>query len=311
MNLARRIFTTQGRDIMNIAAPHRRLITVVIAAAVLLLAGSIPLAGRSDAATSFPLHSGGCGTAQTCADMAVASPAYLIVNTGAPDGRMAMASRPGNGIQIEIEAADDFIANGAVRIDKATFTGLLPSGASFASIQDVQVEIYRVFPKDSVNPPSGRVPTRANSPSDVDFASRKLTSGDLTFNAILLSPVFAASNSVVNGINPIPIQTTGGEGPVIGEEVQFDVTLTKPIMLPPDHYFFVPMVRLSSGNFLWLSAPGPTLSTDLQAWIRNANLVPDWLRVGTDIVGGTIPPRFNASFSLSGATLVYLPLIVR
>lgn len=278
---------------MNIAAAHRRLIAGVIVAGVLLLAGSTPLAGRSDAA------------------VAVASPAYVIISTGAPDGRMAMASRPSNGIQIEIEAADDFIANGAVRIDKAAFTGLLPSGASLASIQDVQVEIYRVFPKDSVNPPSGHVPTRANSPSDVDFASRKLTSGDLTFSATLLNPFFFASNTVVNGINPIPSQTTGGEGPVTGEEVQFDVTLTKPIVLSPDHYFFVPMVQLSNGNFLWLSAPGPTLSTDLQAWIRNANLVPDWLRVGTDIVGGTTPPKFNASFSLSGAALLYLPVIVR
>jgi len=37
----------------------------------------------------------------------------------------------------------------------------------------------------------------------------------------------------------------------------------------------------------------------LQAWIRNANLAPDWLRIGTDIIGaGT----FN-TFSLSGDTI--------
>jgi len=35
-------------------------------------------------------------------------------------------------------------------------------------------------------------------------------------------------------------------------------------------------------------------------WIRNADLDPDWLRVGTDIVGGT---TFNGSFSLSGETI--------
>jgi hypothetical protein len=34
-------------------------------------------------------------------------------------------------------------------------------------------------------------------------------------------------------------------------------------------------------------------------WIRNADLEPDWLRVGTDIVGDT---TFNGSFSLSGTT---------
>src|SRR5207249_3834587 len=70
---------------------------------------------------------------------------------------------------------------------------------------------------------------------------------------------FTVANSVVNGINPIPNQTTGGEGPVTGEEVRIDVTLTTPFSLPADHYFFVPQVQLSSGTFLWLSAAGPTL----------------------------------------------------
>jgi hypothetical protein len=75
--------------------------------------------------------------------------------------------------------------------------------------------------------------------------------------------------------------------------------------LPADHYFFVPQVELEgrAGNFLWLSAPGPPLFTgDLQMWIRNADLDPDWLRVGGDIVGPTPAsgPKFNGSFSLSG-----------
>jgi hypothetical protein len=29
-------------------------------------------------------------------------------------------------------------------------------------------------------------------------------------------------------------------------------------------------------------------------------LDPDWLRVGTDIVGGATPPKFNFTFSLTG-----------
>ena len=58
---------------------------------------------------------------------------------------------------------------------------------------------------------------------------------------------------------------------------------------------------LSSGNFLWLSVAKP-IAPDLQSWIRNANLDPDWLRIGTDIVGGSTPPTFNAAFSLSGTT---------
>jgi hypothetical protein len=43
--------------------------------------------------------------------------------------------------------------------------------------------------------------------------------------------------------------------------------------------------------------------TDLQSWIRNEDLAPDWLRIGTDIVGGTTPPTFNAAFSISGQTV--------
>ena len=62
----------------------------------------------------------------------------------------------------------------------------------------------------------------------------------------------------------------------------------------------------SSTPFLWLSArkpivpPGTPFAPDLQSWIRDANLDPDWLRIGTDIVGGTPAPTFNAAFSLSG-----------
>jgi hypothetical protein len=36
-------------------------------------------------------------------------------------------------------------------------------------------------------------------------------------------------------------------------------------------------------------------------------LEPDWLRVGTDIVGGTRAPTFNAAFSLTGETLAAVP----
>jgi len=46
----------------------------------------------------------------------------------------------------------------------------------------------------------------------------------------------------------------------------------------------------------------------LQAWIRNSKLSPDWLRIGTDIIGpdlttGAAAPTFNMTFSLSGVAL--------
>jgi hypothetical protein len=111
-----------------------------------------------------------------------------------------------------------------------------------------------------------------------------------------------ASNSVVNGIHTQPNQFTGDEGPVTGQEVQFNVIFTTPIVLPADHYFFRPEVGLSKGDFLWLSAPKPITSEtpflpDLQTWIRNTDLKPDWSRIGTDI---THQGPINATYSLSG-----------
>jgi hypothetical protein len=188
-------------------------------------------------------------------------------------------------------------------INSATFTGLLPSGAPLSSVTGVGVEFYRVFPLDSVNPPDGRVPTRVNSPSDNAFSSFSIAAGNLTIT--LLSATFTVANSVLNGINPVPNQTTGGEGAVSGEEVQFAVTFPGGVNLPADHYFFKPQVALSSGNFYWMSTArsAPLFPGDLQAWTRNTNLDPDWLRIGTDIVGGSSPPTYNMAFSLQGTDI--------
>ena len=225
--------------------------------------------------------------------------------TGLPDGQMAATSRPG---PAETETADDFLIAQHTKITSATFTGLLTNGASVSAIGDVQVEIYRIFPLDSSTPPSGDVPTRTNSPSDVAFDTRALATSGLTYSASVISTGFTAMNSVVKGIHPFPNQTTGGEGAVTGTEVRFTVDFATPFDLAPDHYFFVPQVAVTGGDFLWLSAPRPIVAPgtpfipDLQSWIRDGDIAPDWLRIGTDIVGGTAPPRFNQAFSLTGAT---------
>jgi hypothetical protein len=248
-----------------------------------------------------------------------------LFSTGDPDGRMATASRPESAGKIEIESADDFVLTGPTSITSATFTGLLTGGATTANIGEVRVEIYRVFPADSnvgrtSGPPTfstSQVPTRVNSPSDVALVDRDTapSPGNLTFSATVLNNNFTAGNSVLpGGIHPSPNQTTAGNGPVSGEEVEFDVTFTTPFSLPPDHYFFVPQVEITTANgeFLWLSAPRPIVPpgtpfpagfTDLQEWIRDVNLDPDWLRVGSDIVGGSAPPAFNATFSLTGNSI--------
>jgi hypothetical protein len=190
-----------------------------------------------------------------------------------------------------------------------------------ASISEVVVEIYRVFPLDSdvgrtSGPPTfstAQVPTRVNSPSDEAFATRSSTASELVFVAASVQASFTANNSVLNGIHPMPGQFTGGDGAVTGQEVRFNLSFSSALNLPADHYFFVPQVQLTTGEFYWLSAPRPIVppgvpfpagSTDLQSWIRNAALDPDWLRVGTDI---THQGPFNAVFSLTGDTVAAVP----
>jgi hypothetical protein len=239
----------------------------------------------------------------------LALPAYaddIVVNTGSPDGLMATASRPSSPGKMEIETGDDFVLTQTTNIVGGTFTGLLPLGVSLSDITGVTVEFYHVFPVDSTNPPNNLVPTRVNSPSDMEFADRSTTSSNLSFTATVLNSNFTAANSVVNGIacsGSPPNCFTGGEGPVTGQEVQFSFLIDAET-LPADHYFFVPQVELSTGDFLWLSAPKPIAppgipfppgATDLQTWIRNSDLDPNWVRVGTDV---THQGPFNASFSL-------------
>jgi hypothetical protein len=231
------------------------------------------------------------------------SAATFTFSTGAPDGRMATASRPASAGAPEIESADDFILANETNLTQATFTGLVPAHFHASNVLEADVEINRLFPDDSNTTRTPHVPTRVNSPSDVEFTDRDSSKHSLKFSTEVLDTSFTAANSVRNGIFAAPHQTTGGQGPLTGEEVQFDLVFSKPLNLPAGHYFFVPQVRLKSGNFYWLSTPHKQFAGDLQEWIRDDKLEPDWLRVGTDIVGGTTPPTFDAAFSLTGETV--------
>jgi hypothetical protein len=236
---------------------------------------------------------------------AVAAPFFF--STGNPDGLIATLSRTASPGKLETETADDFVTTATTFITNATFIGLLPTGTPLSSVHNVEIELYHVFPIDSTFPPDGRVLTRVNSPSDNNFAAADGLSGQLSFTTTLINPTFTALNSVINGINALPNQFTGGEGPVTGEEVQFNITFNTPFVLGPDHVFFRPEVDLgSAGDFLWLSAPKPIVApgtpfaADLQTWIRNdgpGTIAPDWSRIGTDI---THQGPFNAAFTLSG-----------
>lgn len=240
-------------------------------------------------------------------------------STGSPDGRLGALSQPPNLGRLETETADDFPLTETTSITTATIIGLVPTGTSLANISKVEVEIYHIFPKDSdvgrtSGPPTfstSGVPTRVNSPGDVeiDTATRDSSLGSLIFRASLVGPSFSVLNTVVAGINKVPHNVTHGEGPAGGEPVQITITFTPPILLPADQYFFRPEVLVTGGSFLYLSAPRPIVAPgtpfvgDRQAWIRNSDLKPDWLRIGTDIIDGTPAPTFNMTFSLKGETI--------
>jgi hypothetical protein len=237
------------------------------------------------------------------------SASSFVFSAGSADRRLASLSQPVSSSTLETETADDFILTETTSIKQAILIGLLPPDTPLSSVTDVEIEFYRVFPNDSATP-SGNVPTRNNSPADVEIsgATRDSSRGTLAFSAAVLTSTFTAQNSVVTGINKAPANVTHGEGPVTGEEVQITVTFDPPVVLPSDHYFFRPEVSVAAGNFLYLSAPRPIVSgtpflPDLQAWIRNADLKPDWLRIGTDIIDGVSPPTFNMAFSLNGETI--------
>lgn len=247
----------------------------------------------------------------------LAGPAFgdtIIYNNLTPNNMMAIATRPSSPGVFEIETGDDFFLGSQTFITSASFVGLFVPGVGTPAISEIVAEMYRVFPLDSNTARTPQVPTRANSPSDVAFDSRDSSSlGELTFTAAIVSPTFTALNSVQpGGIHPSPLQTTGGNGSLTGQEVQINVVFTTPFDLTAGHFFFVPQVSLNNGGqFYWLSAsrpitgaggttPFPNGVTDLQAWTRDEFLDPDWLRVGMDIVGGTTPPAFNTAFELRG-----------
>jgi hypothetical protein len=207
-----------------------------------------------------------------------------------------------------------FIARtSAVAISVGLLTAT-PAGA-IPVVNDVEIELYHVFPVDSDPARTPNVVTRTNSPSDNNFDARDGAASppQLTFTTTILNPSFTAANSVFNNIFAKPNQFTGGQGPVTGAEVEFDVKFTTPFSLTPgDHIFFRPEVDFgSAADFLWLSAPKPIVppgtpfanpALDLQTWTRNDGtgaLAPDWSRIGTDI---THQGPFNATFELFSTT---------
>src|SRR6516225_665680 len=139
----------------------------------------------------------------------------FFFSTGNPDEKLGSLSRPPSTGNPETETADDFVLTDATVISRATIHGLIPAGSDVSSIQQVEVELYHVFPKDS-GPFDGRVPTRVNSPADVEIGAATRDSAaspaTLSFGPTVVQKNFTVLNTVVNKINTASNQFTGGEG---------------------------------------------------------------------------------------------------
>src|SRR6476469_4841864 len=90
-------------------------------------------------------------------------------STGSPDGKLGALSRPAGSQGLETETADDFFLTQATVVKGATLHGLIPGGTVASGISRVEVEIYHIFPLDSDAVRAQNVPSRQNSPSDVEI----------------------------------------------------------------------------------------------------------------------------------------------
>jgi hypothetical protein len=243
-----------------------------------------------------------------------ASATDFFFTTGAADGRLGSLSQPGGpapseNIRPGFETADDFALTQRTSLTHATFIGLVAPGTKLSDIKNVEAEIYHFLPAGQAT--GGLVPTRVNSPTDFEIAdaTRDGANGSLSFTATVLDPNFTVGNTVsaLRSGATSALTATGGNGAFTGEEIQFDVTFNDAIDLGPDHLFFRPQVDLDDGGqFFWLSAARPAGAlvapgvTDLQAWVRNDSLAPNWERIGNDVIGAG---SFNMAFSLAGAAV--------
>jgi hypothetical protein len=220
----------------------------------------------------------------------------FFVSTGNTDGKLGALSRRPSTDKKETETADDFDLKKTTVITGATITGMIVPATPLANIADVEVEMYHVFPLDSVAP-SGNVPSRLNSPSDVEIASatRDARQGTLRFTTVLLDPNFLVKNTVVNGINKKPFNITHGEEQATGAEVEIDITFTNPILLPAGHYFFRPEVMVTDGDFLSCRPRDPSfpLGRPSRAICKRGSATPICRRIGSEsaLISSPTPPR--------------------
>jgi hypothetical protein len=114
----------------------------------------------------------------------------------------------------------------------------------------------------------------------------------------MVAPTFTVLNSVQpGGIHPSPLQTTGGNGALTGQEVQITLNFLTPFNLDEGHFFFVPQVNnqrravllalgVAAHHRRWRNNAISTGVTDLQYGLEIKSR-PRLAARREDIVGGT------------------------
>ena len=204
--------------------------------------------------------------------------------TSTPDGRIGSRSTAGHGRRPRDRSGRRLHSRGRHAADRRQ---LLWTAASRRVSIRRRVRASRDLP---------RVPENSTAPAERCRAdtrelavgrrvrhSRGSGDGSLSYATSIVNPNFTVANSIVNGINPVPLQTTNGEGPVRGQEAL--IPLRSSFSLPPDYYFvvsaspadqrYVPLAVRSGTGALHGGFPG--LDSQRQSGSN-------WLRAGTDIV---------------------------
>ena len=114
-------------------------------------------------------------------------------STGNPDGRLGALTRASSPGKLETQTADDFALDETTAISGAVITGIIiPGGTPLANVSRIEVEIYHIFSQDSDIFRTINVPSRANSPSDVEIgsATRDSFARTLGFSSTVLTGNF-------------------------------------------------------------------------------------------------------------------------
>jgi hypothetical protein len=84
-------------------------------------------------------------------------------------GKLGAASWRPSANKLETETTDEFALKQTTVLTGASITGLILPAMPLANIGIVEVELYHLFPEDSVDPPAANVPSRVFSPANVEI----------------------------------------------------------------------------------------------------------------------------------------------